>query len=54
MSDKGAWFATFLCTNNSPGLNPTTSSAGTRESEQPIHKYYGCCPSDKSWNKCGH
>src|SRR3954451_18880459 len=35
--------ATFRCTNSSPGNNPTISLAGTRESEQPIHRYDGAC-----------
>lgn len=53
ISDKGAWFATFLWTNNSPGLKPITYSAGTRESEQPIQRYSGCWPSDKCWKNWG-
>lgn len=39
ISDKGAWLAIFLWTKSYPGLNPTTSLAGTLESEHPIHKY---------------
>lgn len=53
ISDNGDWLAMFLWTNNSPGLNPTTYSAGTRESEQPIQRYSGCCPSDNYSNKWG-
>src|SRR5450830_875545 len=30
-------------TNSSPGSNPNNSFAGTRLSEQPIHKYSGFC-----------
>ena len=35
----GARFATFRCTKSSPGSSPTISFAGTRLSEQPIHRY---------------
>src|SRR5690554_921165 len=34
---------TLRCTNRSPGSMPTISLAGTRASEQPIHKYSGSC-----------
>src|SRR5476651_565353 len=33
----------FLCTNTSPGGKPMIWLAGTRESEQPIHRYSGAC-----------
>src|SRR5271163_2112977 len=36
-------FAMFLCTNTSPGGRPMIWLAGTRESEQPIHRYSGVC-----------
>src|SRR5437773_1866901 len=35
--------ATLRWTNNSPGIKPTISLAGTRLSEQPIHRYCGSC-----------
>src|SRR5690606_24411593 len=35
--------ATLRCTNRSPGSSPTISLAGTRASEQPIHRYSGTC-----------
>src|SRR5262245_2311845 len=35
--------ATLRCTNSSPGSRPTISLAGTRLSEQPIHRYSGAC-----------
>src|SRR5690606_14237647 len=34
---------TLRCTNSSPGISPTTSLAGTRLSEQPIHRNSGRC-----------
>src|ERR1700761_927115 len=36
-------FATLRWTNISPGSMPQISFAGTRLSEQPIHKYSGAC-----------
>src|SRR6478735_9388802 len=45
--------ATLRCTKISPGIKPTISLAGTRESEQPIHKYSGDCCSDNFWKKSG-
>jgi hypothetical protein len=36
-------FAMFRCTNTSPGGRPMIWLAGTRESEQPIHRYSGAC-----------
>ncbi len=36
-------FAMFLCTKTSPGGSPMIWLAGTRESEQPIHRYSGAC-----------
>src|SRR5574338_1199874 len=35
--------ATFRWTNSSPGGRSTISFAGTRLSEQPIHRYAGAC-----------
>ncbi len=35
--------AIFLWTNTSPGGRPMIWFAGTRESEQPIHRYSGAC-----------
>lgn len=52
-SDKGAWFAIFLWTKSSPGFRPTTSFAGTLESEQPIHKYSGVWTSLSLLKKSG-
>src|SRR5450432_3427463 len=43
---KSVWttrFATFRCTNSSPGRSPTISFAGTRLSEHPIQRYLGVC-----------
>src|SRR5690606_6113981 len=37
-------------TNTSPGAMPMIWLAGTRESEQPIHRYSGCCCRD-NWLK---
>ena len=34
---------TLRCTKTSPGNNPLIWLAGTRLSEQPIHRYSGCC-----------
>ena len=36
-------FATLRWTNSSPGFRSTISLAGTRLSEQPIHRYLGAC-----------
>lgn len=41
--------ATLRCTNISPGCKPVISSAGTLESEQPIHRYRGVCFSAMRW-----
>src|SRR5262245_647961 len=46
-------FATLRCTNNSPGRSPTISLAGTRLSEQPIHRYFGLCWSTRRLKKVG-
>lgn len=35
-------FAIFRCTNRSPGNKSRTVVSGTRESEHPIHKIWGC------------
>src|SRR3546814_2495946 len=40
-------------TNTSPGARPMTWLAGTRESEQPIHRYLGACSSDRRSQNCG-
>src|SRR5690606_20758331 len=40
-------------TNTSPGARPITWLAGTRESEQPIHRYLGACSSDRRSKNCG-
>src|SRR5690606_11019280 len=43
--------ATLRCTNTSPGGSPMISLAGTRLSEQPIHRYFGfCCCESRSKN----
>src|SRR3954469_6429618 len=43
--------ATLRCTKSSPGSRPTISLAGTRLSEQPIHRYCGACwPSSRRKN----
>src|SRR3546814_17453518 len=41
-------------TNTSPGARPMTWLAGTRESEQPIHRYLGACSSDRRSKNCGY
>src|SRR5581483_2426602 len=42
-------FATFRCTNISPGRSPQISVAGTRLSEQPIQTYAGdCCSASRA------
>src|SRR5919201_2667007 len=46
-------FATLRCTNISPGINPTIWFAGTRLSEQPIHRYCGACCSVSRAKNCG-
>src|SRR3546814_20371095 len=40
-------------TNTSPGARPMTWLAGTRESEQPSHRYLGACSSDRRSKNCG-
>src|SRR6516165_6351638 len=45
--------AMFRCTNNSPGATPTIWFAGTRLSEQPIHKYFGDCCRERLRKKSG-
>src|SRR6187402_2770655 len=40
-------------TNTSPGERSTTWFAGTRESEQPIHRYFGACCFDRRSKKPG-
>src|SRR4051812_48791040 len=45
-------FATFRCTKSSPGSRFTISFAGTRLSEQPIHRYSGaCCAASSEKNR---
>lgn len=46
-------FATLRRTNSSTGSRPTMSLAGTRESEQPIHRYSGACCWDSVSKKLG-
>ena len=43
MSELTTMFAMLRWTKISPGCEPTMSSAGTRESEQPTHRYLGAC-----------
>jgi hypothetical protein len=43
-SECSARFATFRCTNISPGWAPVSSSAGTRLSLHPMKRNVGCCP----------
>ena len=45
--------ATLRWTNSSPGSNPTISFAGTRLSEQPIHRYFGDCCEERIWKNIG-
>src|SRR3546814_20655726 len=40
-------------TNTAPGARPMPWLAGTRESEQPIHRYLGACSSDRRSKNCG-
>jgi hypothetical protein len=40
-------------TNTSPGARPVIWFAGTRESEQPIHKYFGACCVDSRLKNSG-
>ena len=46
-------FATLRCTNSSPGGRSTISFAGTRLSEQPIHRYVGACCAVRREKKSG-
>src|SRR5512147_1044792 len=39
--------ATFRFTNTSPGAMSMIWFAGTRESEQPIQRYFGACSSER-------
>src|SRR5574338_403557 len=43
MSECSTRLEMFRCTNTSPGSMPRIWLAGTRESEQPIHRYFGVC-----------
>src|SRR5207342_499530 len=45
--------AMFRCTNTSPGARPMIWFAGTRESEQPIHRNFGACCVDSCLKKSG-
>src|SRR3982751_100846 len=45
--------ATLRWTNSSPGARPTISLAGTRLSEQPIHRYSGDCWAARSLKNDG-
>ena len=45
--------ATLRWTKSSPGSRPTISLAGTRLSEQPIHRYSGVCWAARCWKKSG-
>src|SRR3546814_4733609 len=40
-------------TNTSPGCMPVIWLAGTRESEQPIHRYFGACCSARRLKNAG-
>src|SRR5690606_37904337 len=40
-------------TKTSPGAMSTIWLAGTRESEQPIHRNFGVCSFDSRWKKVG-
>src|SRR5215471_15344232 len=44
--------ATLRWTNTSPGAMSMIWFAGTRESEQPIHKYFGACCCDRRSKNC--
>src|SRR5690606_23664348 len=46
-------FAMLRWTNTSPGARSMTWLAGTRESEQPIHRYLGACCLDSRSKKPG-
>src|SRR6478752_9743358 len=46
-------FATLRCTKTSPGFSPVIWFAGTRESEQPIHRYSGFWTSARPGKKSG-
>src|SRR5215471_16588995 len=46
-------FATFRCTNTSPGCCPVIWFAGTRLSEQPIHRMCGVWIADRSSKNVG-
>src|SRR5476651_114758 len=46
-------FATLRWTKSSPGSRSTISFAGTRLSEQPIHRYAGACCAASRWKKSG-
>src|SRR3954470_5891406 len=45
--------ATLRCTKSSPGARSTISLAGTRLSEQPIHRYFGRCWRDSRAKNSG-
>src|SRR5690606_9152510 len=45
--------AILRCTKTSPGIRPVIWLAGTRESEQPIHRYLGACRPDRRLKNCG-
>src|SRR5690242_12614760 len=47
MSECSTRLEMFLCTNTSPGSMPRIWLAGTRESEQPIHRNFGVCCLDR-------
>src|SRR5581483_1141617 len=52
---RSAWtttLATLRCTNTSPGAMSTIWFAGTRESEQPIHRYFGACCCERRMKNC--
>src|SRR5215204_6956597 len=53
---KSVWtttFATFRCTNISPGTMPTSCVAGTRLSEHPTQRKVGDCCLAKVWKNPG-
>src|SRR4249919_466067 len=45
--------AMFRCTKTSPGARPMIWFAGTRESEQPIHRNFGACCIDSCLKNSG-
>jgi hypothetical protein len=45
--------ATLRCTNTSPGSSPVIWLAGTRLSEQPIHRYLGVCCAARRGEEAG-